>query len=112
MTMVGITDVSTCRAVAVWSARLESGSREYDHQCGLYHYGDQSVVRPCCVENCRKWAQTALQVAFTDQHPAYRTYVEAWNSLSDAEMALVPSLYYSGIEGGIVEASPELRAVL
>ena len=96
----------------MWSARLESGSREYDHQCGLYHYGDQSVVRPCCVENCRKWAQTALQVAFTDQHPAYRTYVEAWNSLSDAEMALVPSLYYSGIEGGIVEASPELRAVL
>lgn len=84
----------------------------FDHECGRYHCGDQSMVRDCCVENCRKWATTSLRVAMTDQHPAYRAYIDAWNSLTDAEMTLVPSLYYSGIQGGIVEASPELRAAM
>lgn len=81
-----------------------------EHNCGLYHYGDQSVIRPCCVEYCKQRAEIALRVAMTDQHPAYRAYVAAWNSLTYSEMALVPDVRYMGIDRGLVALTEEQRA--
>jgi len=61
------------------------------HSCGHYHYGDMTMVRDCCVTDCQKWAEVAKRVAMTNAHPAYRTYLAAWNSLTNAEMALCPN---------------------
>jgi len=80
------------------------------HDCGLYHGGDQTVIRPCCVADCIKHAETALRVAMTDAHPSYRLDIAAWNSLTDAEMALVPNVVYMGLERGLVALTPEQRA--
>ena len=79
---------------------VESNRYIGEHSCGKYHYGDMSVVRDCCVEDCQKWAQLAIDKAMTTSHPAYRMYVNAWNSLTNAEMALVPNLIHSGSQGG------------
>jgi hypothetical protein len=67
-----------------------------EHSCGIYHYGDQSIVRDCCVEHCREMARLTLAKALTTSHPAYRAYIEAWNELTDSEMALVPNIVYCG----------------
>lgn len=64
----------------------------HDHSCGNYHYGDQTVVRPCCVEHAKEWKATTLRVAMTTQHAAYLIFQTAWNSLTDAERALVGDL--------------------
>jgi hypothetical protein len=69
---------------------VESNRYIGEHSCSLYHYGDESMVRPCCVEDCKGWAQTAMRVASTTAHPAYRLYRAAWNSLTLAEMRLCP----------------------
>jgi hypothetical protein len=75
---------------------VESNRYIGEHSCNRYHYGNQAMVRDCCVEDARKWAETARRVAMTDWHPAYRRYLAAWNSLTDAEMALVPSFTIYG----------------
>ena len=81
-----------------------------EHNCGLYPHGDQTLVRPCCVADCTKHAETALRVAMTDAHPSYRLYIAAWNALTDAEMALVPNVVYMGLERGLVALTAEQRA--
>ena len=63
-----------------------------EHSCGRYHYGDMAMIRECCVEDCRKYAELTLKNATTTAHPAYRLYIAAWNSLTDAEQALVPNI--------------------
>jgi hypothetical protein len=81
-----------------------------EHDCRRDHYGDQTLVRDCCVADCTKHAETALRVAMTDAHPSYRLYIAAWNALTDAEMALVPNVVYMGLERGLVALTPEQRA--
>jgi hypothetical protein len=61
-----------------------------EHSCGLYHYGKMDLIRPCCVEDCKKQAANAARVAMTNQHPGYKMYQDAFNSLTDAEQALCP----------------------
>jgi len=80
-----------------------------EHDCGHYHHGDQTLVRPCCVEDCKHWAETCLRVAMTDAHPSYRLYIAAWNELTDAEMSLVPDVRYMGADRGLVALTEEQR---
>ena len=80
-----------------------------EHDCGHYHHGDQTLVRPCCVEDCKHWAETCLRVAMTDAHPSYRLYIASWNELTDAEMALVPDVRYMGADRGLVALTEEQR---
>lgn len=67
----------------------ESNRYICEHSCGLYHYGDQTVVRDCCVADAIKAKENLLKVALTSSHPAYAWFRDAWNSLTDAEMAIV-----------------------
>lgn len=80
---------------------LESNRYIGEHDCGHYHYGDMSMVRNCCVEDCRKRAENVRRVAMTTSHPAYALYRDSWNSLTDAEMTLVPDLYNDYHKGWI-----------
>lgn len=73
------------------------------HNCGQYHYGNQTIVRQCCVDHCVMVARLAVKNAQTDAHPAYREYIETWNRLTDAEASLVPDIYYAGSNLGIIE---------
>lgn len=68
-----------------------SDSNRYlgEHTCHLYHYGDESVVRPCCVKDALARKENAQRVALTRSHPAVTIWLHAWNSLTTAEMALV-----------------------
>ena len=70
-----------------------------EHCCDLYHYGNMSLIRQCCIDDCRKWADIAVRVAMTTSHPAYRLYTAAFNSLTDAEQKQVPHLSYSFNKG-------------
>lgn len=60
-----------------------------EHSCGRWHYGDQTLVRDCCVDDARAQKANVMRVAITDQHPAYAMFSAAWNGLTDAERALV-----------------------
>ena len=80
----------------------EFGRYVGEHSCGIYHYGNMALVRPCCVEDCTRYANLALNNAMTDQHPAYRLYVTAFNALTDAERALVPDVFYAGANFGVI----------
>lgn len=62
---------------------------ELNHVCRRYHYGDMSLIRDCCVAHAQAVKANAQQVALTDAHPAYKLWIETWNGLTDAEMALV-----------------------
>jgi hypothetical protein len=73
------------------------------HSCGKHHYGNQTVVRQCCVDHCSQMARLAVDKAMTDQHPAYREYIETYNTLTDAEVSLVPDVYYAGANLGVIE---------
>jgi hypothetical protein len=73
-----------------------------EHSCGLYHYGDHTMVRKCCVEDCAKYAQLAMKNALTPYHPAYQIYKAAWGQLTDAEQKLAPRLTYA-INTGFTE---------
>ena len=70
-----------------------------EHSCGKYHYGNQAMIRQCCIDDCAKYAQLAVDKAMTMSHPAYQVYVAAWNSLTDAERAIAPDLTYSLNDG-------------
>lgn len=59
-----------------------------EHTCNQYHYGNQEMVRDCCVDDAKERAATVLRVAITDQHPAYRLWLAAWNNLTEAERVL------------------------
>jgi hypothetical protein len=56
-----------------------------EHDCKCYHYGNQSLIRSCCVDDARKQKANVLRVAMTNQHPAYQMFLAAWNSLTEAE---------------------------
>lgn len=67
----------------------ESNRYITEHSCGCYHYGVQTVVRECCIEDAKRAKENLLRVALTTSHPAYAWFRDAWNSLTDAEMAVV-----------------------
>ena len=82
---------------------VESNRYIGEHSCNQYHYGDMTLVRQCCVNDCQRHAQNVLRVAFTTAHPAYALYRDSWNALTDAEQALVPDLFYNGCAGGFYD---------
>lgn len=63
-----------------------------EHSCTNYHYGDQAIIRPCCVEDARKHKQNTLKVALSTSHPSYEMFHVAYGSLTDAERAIVGNL--------------------
>lgn len=73
-----------------------------EHDCGNYHYGDQSVIRPCCVLDAKKWKEVSKKVALTPRHPAYSMFRSAYSSLTDMERGLVGDLRLCS-NGNIVE---------
>lgn len=67
-----------------------SGNRYLaEHSCDQHHYGNQALVRPCCVADARQWKENTLRVAITTDHPSYRIFNAAFNSLTEAEQELV-----------------------
>jgi hypothetical protein len=60
-----------------------------EHSCGRFHYGDQTIVRECCVADYREAKALRDRVAMTDYHPAARLEISAWNALTDAEQQIV-----------------------
>lgn len=62
-----------------------------EHSCNHYHYGNQTIVRNCCVEDAVFQIERANKNAFTRWHPAYQMATSAWNSLTDTEMRIVES---------------------
>ena len=63
-----------------------------EHTCGNHHYGDQAMVRECCVEDARKARAQRDRVAFTESHPASVVARAAWSCLTDAERDIVGPL--------------------
>lgn len=60
-----------------------------EHNCARYHYGDQTMVRDCCIADAQRYKAMALRNAMTTSHAAYRQFEAAWNSLTDAERQIV-----------------------
>lgn len=63
-----------------------------EHSCGRYHYGDQTMIRDCCIADALEARALADRVAMTRWHPAYQQFVAAYESLTDAERQSVPDL--------------------
>lgn len=62
------------------------------HDCHTHHYGDQTLVRGCCVADAKRWKETAERVALSDAHPSVGMFTAAWNALTDAERSIVGEL--------------------
>ena len=71
-----------------------------EHSCNQYHYGNMDLVRPCCVNDCLKYKNMTIEKALTRYHPAYVMFTAAWNSLTDAEMAIVGDIVAIGHNEG------------
>lgn len=57
------------------------------HECKQYHYGDQSVLRQCCVDVAIGWNAMAREYAFTNSHPAM-VKLDSWlTCLTETELA-------------------------
>lgn len=72
-----------------------------EHDCNNYHYGDMSIVRPCCVDFTKAMKASAIKNALTHKHPAYVAFIEGWNGLTDKERELVGDCYYNLAKGGV-----------
>jgi hypothetical protein len=64
-----------------------------EHSCHNYTYGNETLVRECCLQDYRSRRDNAERVAFTSHHPAVRIEIDAWNSLTIAEVAIVTAEY-------------------
>lgn len=60
-----------------------------EHCCHHYHYGDMTMIRPCCVTDARHRKAQAQEVALTSSHPVVTIWTHAWNCLTDAEQVEV-----------------------
>jgi hypothetical protein len=74
-----------------------------EHTCRNEHYGNMTLVRPCCVEDAKKYKALVLEKAMTREHPAYKMFVDAWNALTVAEMLIVGDIYPDGYNNGFKE---------
>ena len=54
-----------------------------------YTYGNESAVRPECIEEVNRLSEQAEKNALTCYHPAYIRWQQRYNLLSAAETALV-----------------------
>jgi hypothetical protein len=68
---------------------VDNGRYIGEHNCNNYHYGNQTIVRPCCVEDCKKYKEQTLKVALTKYHPSYLMFRAAWGCLTDAERKII-----------------------
>lgn len=67
----------------------------HEHMCDTYHFGDMAVVRKCCVKDALMLKEFVLTKRFTASHLAYIAFIDAWNSLSYAEMVIVGNVVYT-----------------
>ena len=83
-----------------------------EHSCNHYHYGDQTMVRECCIADALHMKELTLRNAITREHAAYRMFEAAWNALTDAERVRVGNIvpvYDHGPAG--FEAAKDRRAI-
>lgn len=79
-----------------------------EHICDNHHYGDMSIVRPCCVEDAKERKTDCIKYALTTNHPNYVIFEAAWNSLTDAEKEIVGDIEQCpGIANGFQEVEKE-----
>ena len=71
---------------------VDAGRYLGEHSCGRYHYGDQAMVRDCCVDDAKRWKAVTLAKAITTSHPAYRLFCAAYDSLTVTERWIVGDL--------------------
>lgn len=74
-----------------------------EHSCGLYHYGDMTVVRECCMNDYTIHHTVARNKAMTNYHLAMEAMREAYNGLTDAERARVAKPFRIDYHGEIHE---------
>jgi hypothetical protein len=60
-----------------------------EHSCGRHHYGNEALVRECCVADALTYKALVEDVAFTTSHPAYAVYSTAMSALTEAERRIV-----------------------
>ena len=53
-----------------------------------YNYGNESVLRPECIDEVNRLAEQVEKNALTCYHPAYIRWQQRYNLLSAAETAL------------------------
>ncbi len=63
-----------------------------EHACNHNHFGNQTVVRECCIQDALKWKDNTLKVALSTSHPSYEMFHAAYGSLTDAERVIVGNL--------------------
>lgn len=63
-----------------------------EHDCGLHHYGNAAMLRPCCIADAAAHKTNALRVAMTASHPGHQLFRSAFRALTDAERAQVGDL--------------------
>lgn len=87
--------------------------RPSQHDCGLYSYGDENLIRRCCVRHAEKLAIVAAAVSFTSEHPSYRAWLEAWNWLTttEVEREVVVKLWSLWPDTGFTLVMPNGRRV-
>lgn len=85
-----------------------------EHDCHHHHCGDQTMVRPCCVDDAEARKANLLRVAMTTSHPAYRLFEAAWNSLTDSERWIVGDVraVYDHGPAGFVEVAMQTELAL
>ena len=76
------------------------------HDCQIYHYGNQELVRQCCVDACIESHRMARRVALTIYHPAYLNATAEWNALTSAECTLVCDVLEKEMPMLISDAEP------
>lgn len=88
----------------------QAGEPETQKQEPKWHYGDMTVIRPSRVAYAKDRKAAVLRYALTDQHPAYRQFVDEWNGLTTAEMLLVGDIWPAkGYCNGFVEAPAQIE---
>lgn len=56
------------------------------HDCKIYHYGNQTMIRPCCVDSCVARARDVKRNSVSIHSNNYLRFQSEWNMLSCAEM--------------------------
>lgn len=72
----------------------------HEHDCSNYHYGNMDIIRQCCIDDANYLKGLVLEKALTTNHPAYVTFCDAWNALTDSERAIVGDIVYVGNSNG------------
>jgi hypothetical protein len=64
-----------------------------EHSCARFHFGDQTMIRDCCVKDAQNRKAMMLRCALGWSHPAARLFQNAFNALTEAEQAIVGAVF-------------------